>query len=288
MKIDLTDVSETQKTLAIEVPSDIVDAEIDRVAKEYAKQAKIPGFRPGKVPAAVVKQRFRDQILHDVMHGLIPRAVGDALRERSIEPVDSPDIRDVTLEEGKPLTFTAAVETVPTFDPGSLSTLTASRPPAAIGDKDVDEALQRLRERAAKYEAVEGRPVADGDTVVLDIARTSVDGSTDRHDAVSIELGSSANPPGFDANLIGLEPGGEKTFSVHFPDDYPVKEMAGSDVNYSVTVKELKHKALPELDDELAKDLKFDSLSALRDQIRTDLQEEADDNATRHVRSEVL
>jgi trigger factor len=288
MKTELTDVSETQKTLAIEVPSEIVDAEIDRVARDYARQAKIPGFRPGKVPAAVVKQRFREQILHDVMHGLIPRAVGDALRERSIEPVDSPDIRDVTLEEGKPLTFTAAVETVPSFDPGALSTLTAARPSTAIGDKEVDEALQRLRERGAKFEAVEGRPVADGDTVVLDIARTSADGGTDRHDDVSIELGSSANPPGFDANLIGLEPGAGKTFSVHFPDDYAVKEMAGSDVSYSVTVKELKHKALPELDDELAKDLKFDSLAALRDQVRTDLQEEADDHATRHVRSEVL
>ena len=112
--------------------------------------------------------------------------------------------------------------------------------------------------------------------------------STDRHEAVSIELGSAANPPGFDANLIGLEAGAEKTFNVHFPEDYPVTEMANSDVSYSVTVKELRHKALPALDDELAKDLKFESLAALRDQVRTDLQEEATDNATRHVRSEIL
>lgn len=288
MKIDLTDVSETQKTLTIEVPSEVVDAEIDRVARDYARQAKVPGFRPGKVPAGVAKQRFREQIMHDVMHELIPRSVGEALRERSIEPVDSPDIRDVTLEEGKPLTFTAAVETVPTFDPGSLTTLTAARPSAAIGDQQVDEALQRLRERGAKFEAVEGRPVADGDTIVLDISRTSADGSKDQHDDVSIELGSSANPPGFDANLIGLEPGGQKSFSVHFPDDYAVKEMAGTDVTYEVTVKAVKHKALPELDDELAKDLQFDSLAALRDQVRSDLQEEAADHAVRHVRSEVL
>src|SRR6188474_1607937 len=160
MKTEFTDVSETKKTLTIEIPSDIVDAEINKVAKDYSKQAKIPGFRPGKVPATLVKQRFKDQILHDVMHGLIPRAVEEALQERGIEPVDTPNIKDVALEEGQPLKFTAAIETVPPFDPGDLSTLTATRPAAAITDQAVDDTLARLRERGAKYEPVEGRGIA--------------------------------------------------------------------------------------------------------------------------------
>ena len=100
MKTEFTDVSETKKTLTIEIPSDIVDAEINKIAKDYSKQAKIPGFRPGKVPATIVKQRFKDQILHDVMHGLIPRAVEEALQERGIEPVDTPNIKDVELARG--------------------------------------------------------------------------------------------------------------------------------------------------------------------------------------------
>src|SRR5918993_5221153 len=129
MKTEFTDVSETQKTLTIEIPSEIVDAEIARVAKGYSEQAKIPGFRPGKVPATIVKQRFKDQILHDVMHGLIPRAVEEALQERGIEPVDTPNIKDVVLEEGRPLKFTAAVETVPSFDPGDLSSITLRQSP---------------------------------------------------------------------------------------------------------------------------------------------------------------
>ena len=112
MKTEFTDVSETKKTLTIEIPSDIVDAEINKVAKDYSKQAKIPGFRPGKVPATIVKQRFKDQILHDVMHGLIPRAVDEALQERGIEPVDTPNIKDVELHEGQPLKFTAAVKVI--------------------------------------------------------------------------------------------------------------------------------------------------------------------------------
>src|SRR5688572_4533695 len=135
MKTEFTDVSETQKTLTIEIPSDVVDAEINRVARDYTKQAKLPGFRPGKVPATVIKRRFRDQILHDVMHGLIPRAVEEALQERGIEPIDTPNIKDVALEEGQPLKFTAAIETVPPFDPGDLTTLSLHRPPVQVTDE---------------------------------------------------------------------------------------------------------------------------------------------------------
>jgi trigger factor len=289
MKTEFTDVSETKKTITIEIPSDIVTAEINKVAKDYSKQAKIPGFRPGKVPATIVKQRFKDQILHDVMHGLIPRAVEEALQERGIEPVDTPNIKDVVLEEGQPLKFTAAVETVPAFDPGDLSTLSATRPPTIVADEAVDQMLQRLRERAAKFEPVEGRAIADGDTAVLDIDRKDAGQEADRHENVSIEIGSAANPPGFDANLAGLNVGDEKTFTIHFPADYAVTEMADTDVTYSVKVKEIRRKVLPDLDDEFAKDLgAFDSLPALRDKVRTDLEEDARESATRQVRSAIL
>src|SRR5947199_10033577 len=128
MKADLVDVNETRKNLKIEIPHDIVDAEIDRVARDYSQKARIPGFRPGKAPARVIKQRFKDQILHDVMHDLIPRAVDDALRERGVEAIDTPDIRDVIVEEGQPLTFTASFDTVPTFEPGDYSTIALRRP----------------------------------------------------------------------------------------------------------------------------------------------------------------
>ena len=289
MKTEFTDVSETRKTLTIEIPSDIVDAEINKVAKGYSRQAKIPGFRPGKVPATIVKQRFKEQILHDVMHGLIPRAVDEALQERGIEPIDTPNIKDVVLEEGQPLTFTAAVETVPAFDPGDLTTLTATRPSAVVADAAVEQMLQRLRERAARFEPVEGRAIADGDTAVVDIDRKDADAESDRHENVSIEIGASANPPGFDANLIGMNSGQDKTFTVHFPEDYAVKEMANSDVVYTVKVKDIRRKVLPELDDEFAKDLgAFDSLPSLRDKVRADLEEEAQDSARRQVRSTVL
>ena len=132
MKAEFIDVSDTKKNLVVEIPSTVVDAEIDKVSRDYSRAARIPGFRPGKVPPKVVRQRFRDQILHDVAHGLIPRAVDEALRERGVEPVDTPDIRDVIVEEGQPLKFTATFETVPPIDPGDYSGVTLRQKSVSI------------------------------------------------------------------------------------------------------------------------------------------------------------
>jgi trigger factor len=289
MKTEFQDVSETQKNITIEIPSDVVDAEIDRVAKGYSKQARLPGFRPGKVPSNIIKQRFREQIHHDVMHDLIPRAVEEALQERGIEPVTTPDIKDVSLREGEPLKFTAAIETVPPFDPGDLSTISLRQSSSTIADDGVERTLERLRERGAKHETVEGRPLADGDTAVLEIDRTDPDGKVDHHDNVSVELGAEGNPPGFDQNLVGLNAGDEKTFAVHFPEDYPVTDMANIDVTYKVKLKEVRRKVLPALDDEFAKDVgDFESLAALRARVRADMETDAEQRAKQQVRTDLL
>src|SRR6478752_7348386 len=144
MKIDFIDINETRKNLVVEIPSTTVDAEFDKIARDYGKAARIPGFRPGKVPSKVVRQRFRDQILHDVAHGLIPRAVDEALRERGVEPVDTPDIRDVVVEEGQPLKFTASFETVPPIEPGDYASITLRHANTTIAESAVDDALNNL------------------------------------------------------------------------------------------------------------------------------------------------
>ena len=290
MKTEFTDVSETQKTLAIEIPLDVVDAEINRVARGYTKQVRLPGFRPGKAPQTLIKQRFREQILHDVMHDLIPRAVEEALQERGIEPVDTPNIKDVALEEGRPMTFTAAIETVPSFDPGDLSSITLERPPVQIGEDVVDDMLQRLRDRAGTFEPVEGRPVAEGDAVVLHLDRTGPDGQVDHHDDVTVQLGAPGNPPGFDAQLVGMSDGEARTFPIHFPESYPAStKLADTDQAYAITLKGIRRRVLPELDDEFAKDMgEFESLAALRERIGADLREEAEEKARRQVRSELF
>ena len=289
MKTEFTDISETQKALAIEIPTEVVDAEINRVARDYTKRARLPGFRPGKVPQSLIKKRFREQIHHDVMHDLIPRAVEAALQERGIEPVDTPSIKDVALEEGQPLTFTAAIETVPSFDPGDLSSMTLRQPPADVTADADDSVLQRLRERAGKYEPVEGRPVTDSDAVVLHLDRTGPDGQVDHHDDVTVQIGATGNPPGFDANLIGMSVGESKTFTIQFPDTYPAPDLANTAQTYAVTLKEIRRRVLPDLDDEFAKDVgAFDSLPALRERVLADLTGEAADNAKQQVRTQLL
>ncbi len=289
MKTALTDVNDTRKNLRVEIPSDIVDAEIARVSRDYSRKARIPGFRPGKAPPNVIKKRFKEQILHDVAHDLIPRAVDDALRERGVEALDTPDIRDVNVEEGQALTFTASFETLPPFEPGEYSTVSLRRSAHQVNDEAVTHGLERLRERAARFEPVEGRGVTDGDTVTLDLERKSANGEIDKHTDVAVELGAKANPPGFDEQLLGLEPGAQKTFAIHYPADYAITELANTDVSYAASVKSIKRRVLPALDDEFAKDLgDFPTLDALRARVREDLEHEARHAAERAVRADLM
>ncbi|MGE3512215.1 MAG: trigger factor [Vicinamibacterales bacterium] len=310
MKTDLVDVNETRKDLRVEIPSEIVDAQIARVAQDYSRRAKIPGFRPGKAPARVIKQRFKSEILHDVLHELVPRVLDDALRERGVEAVNTPDIRDVSVDEGQALTFTASFDTVPGFDPGDFAAITLKKPSTRVDDAAVDAALQRLRDRAAKMEPVEGRGLVDGDTATLDLERYSyTDGgkpaegeperaahepdapgvTKDAHTGVDVELGSKVNPPGFDVQLLGLEVGASKNFPIRYPADYAIGELAGTTVAYRVEVKGIKRRVLPDLDDEFAKDMgEFESLDALRARVRSDLEHEARHAAERETRAELM
>ncbi len=285
----LVDVTATRKQLSVEIPAEVVDASITRVTKAYARQARLPGFRPGKVPATVARQRFKAEILQDAARELVTRAVDDAIQQSGVEPVDSPDVADFAIDEGKPLAFTATFETVPDFEVGELASIVLQRPPTVVTEEAVEAALQQLRERAARMEPVEGRPAADGDTVVADMERTEASGESDRHEQVSVVIGAQGNPPGFDANLIGLSAGDTKTFTIHFAEDYPVPQLANTDVTYRVDVKEIRQRVLPPLDDDFARDVgQFDTLDALRTQVRSDLEQEAAVNAERAVRNALL
>jgi trigger factor len=298
MKVELIDVSETKKSLHVEVPQDMVDAEIARVARRYAQAARLPGFRPGKAPLPVVRQRFKDQILHDVAHDLVPRVVGDALRERGVAPVDTPKVRDLNLEEGKPLVFTAAVETAPPVDPGDLSTIRVQQTAVQVTEDEVDQALSRLRERLARVEPVTDREAQHGDTVVMDLTRRRLTGpqgaeipdeEPEAHTDVSAEIGAAGNPPGFDEGLLGLTADAARTFEITFPSDYEVEDLAGARMEYAVQAKALRRRVLPDLDDEFAKDLgEFTTLDDLRARIRQDLEEDAQRERRRKMRQQLL
>src|SRR3982751_3285669 len=166
MKTEIVDVNATRKNVKVEIPSDIVVAEIERIARDYSRKARVPGFRPGKTPPRVIKQRFKQEILHDVAHDLIPRAVDDALRAQGLEAVDTPDVRDVNIEEGRPLTFTASFDTLPAFDPGDLSTIAVRRAaPAPGGSSLLKAAASTAATRWSSTSSVakgRGKPTAAG------------------------------------------------------------------------------------------------------------------------------
>jgi trigger factor len=294
MKSELVDVNETRRDLSIEVPTEIVNEAIGHAAAKLGKQARIPGFRPGKVPVNVIRQRFKPQIMQDVAEHLVSKAVGDALVEKGVEPIATPDIKDLVLEEGKPLTFKASFDVVPSFDPGDLSTIAATEPSRAIEDEVVNQSLERLRDRNARFEAVEGGVVEAGHTVVVGLERRGTDkdgkqGEVDKHDQVNIELGAPSNPPGFDTQVIGMTAGSSKSFTITYPSDYAIPELAGGTVDYTVNLKEIKKRVVPALDDELAKDLgDFSSLEDLRKRVREDLEHEAMHAAERQLRQDVM
>ncbi len=300
MKHDFTDISDTRKALAVEIPHDSVEAEIENIARKYGKTAKVPGFRPGKVPTHVVRKRFMHEIMHDVAHTMIPRAIDSVLRERAIEPVDSPDVTDVVLEEGKPLTFKATFETLPSIDPGVYEGVVLTRNAAVLEVGEVDRTLSRLRQRAARFEPVEDRPSELGDTLLVDVVRTPrqklivMPGETAQPEKpetlenVSVEIGSPANPPGFDDNLIGVTAGADKSFETSYPDDFTIEELRNQTVGYHVTVKAIRKRVVPPLDDDLAKEMGFDTVEALRERVKEDLQREADVESERRLRADLL
>jgi trigger factor len=306
VKTEFTEVSETRKHLSFEVPADILNAEIDRVAKGYSKNAKVPGFRPGKVPSTVIKQRFRNEIMYEVANHLIPKIVGDALKERGLRPVATPDIKDVVLEEGRPLSFVADFETLPEIDPGDYTGLTVRKPPAVLEVGAVDHALEHMQQRAARWHPVEDRAAERGDTMLVDLVRTrrtsviempgegrpapgGADDKPEHVQSASLELGHASNPPGFDDHLIGTSQGDTRDFTVTYPADYQMPELASATVDYSVTVKAIRRKELLPLDDEFAKEVSdAETLDALRTKIREDLQREAEHESDHKVRHDLL
>ena len=297
MKTELTSLSETRKRLDIEIPAAKVDQAIDRLAKQLTKRAKVPGFRPGKVPISVVRQRFMSDILHDVSHDLVPPAVDTALRDHEMVPVETPDVHEISIDAGQPLTFHALFEVMPALEDLDYEALTLRRTPVKLDAAAAERALEELRRRASKLEQVTDRAVKSDDMVTLDLTRKGVAGPDgppetppeERHEGVSIELGSPANPPGFDDELVGLEPGDTKSFELTYPANHEPEDLADTTVAYNVEVKAIHRRELPELDDAFATSIgEFESLEALKERIASDLEREAKVESDREVRRDLL
>ena len=292
IKSDLRDLGACRKELTVEIPSATVDREIERISRRYGRSVKVQGFRPGKVPAGIVRTRFRDRILQDVAQKLIPGAVDDAVAEHDIEPVAAPEIRDVEVDDGKPLSFTALIETLPDIDPGDYTAFTLRQSPIQVDDEAVNQAIERLRQGRAHLEPVTERAAERGDILTIDLERRMPDqpGAAPEHlQDVRVEIGSDANPPGLDDELVGLETGAARSFTVTHAENDAVRRLAGRRASYAIEVKNVQRPVPPDLDDEFARSIgKFEDLGALRGQVETDLRAQAELEGRNEVRQDLL
>jgi trigger factor len=267
-----------KRELTIEIPADIIHAETESVVGRYQKLARIPGFRKGKVPASIVRQRFAEDIKNEIVEALVPRYFREETQKQNLSPVSQPRVTDLHLHEGEPLTFTASFEVLPDFKVAPYQDLHIVRLDTNVSDEDVENALNNLGQQHATYSAVdEERPLTDGDFAVVSFKGTPTESEQDADskpvevDEVMVEIGGQNTVPEFTQNLRGAKPGEQRDFDVKYADDFSDKRLAGKTMTYEVDIKAIKTRSVPDLNDEFAKELGADFTSL--DQLRTRLRE---------------
>jgi trigger factor len=289
LKVDYNEETSVRKSLAFEIEAEVVDREIAARAQHYARRVKIPGFRPGKIPPDVIKQRFKQQVLEDVAEKLVNQVVHEELEGRGLRPLATPKVTELKIDEGQPLTFKAVFETLPLVELPEYKGLQAKARRAEVDEAEVERELGRLRDEAARYDPIEGRAAQKGDFVVLNVDRRAPGEKTQRDESVVVEVGAEENHDDFNAALVGMSPGETKDVRLIYPPDHSTPSLAGQTRDYTIAMKAIKTKVLPALDDEFAKDLgEWDSLAALRDTVRARLREAAERKTDRELKNALL
>ena len=268
MKVEYNEETAVRKSLAFEIEPEVVEREVESRAKHYAKSVKIPGFRPGKIPVEVIKQRFRGQVMEDVVEKLVNKVVFDEIEGRGLRPLTTPKVEDLKIEENQPLTFRAVFETMPFVELPDYHGLEITTERANVPEEEIDKEIARLREGAARYDPAEDRPLRDGDHAVVDVDYTRDDGTKKHDENVLVEVGAESNHADLNAALVGMSPGDKKTVKIAYDAD-AAQGLAGRSVEYALELKAVKVKVVPAADDEFAKDLgEFGSLAELRERLR--------------------
>ena len=295
MKVSAEKIENQKVVLTIEVVAAELDKAEERACKRFASQVNIPGFRKGKAPRKIVEQHVGKQtVLQEAFDYFIaPEALAEALKDQKMEDiVTRPDIETVTLEEGKDVVFKATVVPRPEVKLGEYKGLKIAKDEVKVTDEDVDNQLKRMADHQAKMvEAPEGAAVEDGDFTTLDF-KGFVDGEAfegGEGKDYPLQIGSNSFIPGFETQLIGAKVGEEKDVNVKFPEEYHAKELAGKDATFKCTIRSIKHKELPAIDDAFAKAAsKFETLDELKADIRKNLTENAERKAENDRKAEAL
>jgi len=281
--------SETcKREIVIEIPADVIAKESEGVVTQFQRVARIPGFRKGHAPATLVRRHFKNDIRSELVQSLLPKFFDNAVKEKNFEVVGQPRFEDLKFEDGEPLTCKASFEVAPEFELGEYKGLEIEGESAQVTEEEVDKAVDELRQSAATYEDVQGRPTKDDDYVMVSYeGRDTKDAESAPIQSRSavVHLGGQGTVAAFTENLRGASPGEKREFDVPYPDDYPQKSLAGKTVHYAVSVESIKRKVLPPLDDELAKSAgDSETLADLRVKIREGLEK----RKARHVEHQAM
>jgi len=276
-------------SLEISVPVETVDTETERVVSSFQQRAKLPGFRPGKAPAGLVRKQFEGDIRQQVLEHLVPKFLDQELQKQDLKIVGTPDISDVHFHRGEPLRFKAEFEVFPEIELKDYQNLEVAYQDPQVTDDDIAKRIEEIRDQKADYSNVDPRPIQDGDYAVVSLESLSGTEQPVKQDEMMLHVGADDTLPAFTENLRGMSPGEEKDFEVTYPEDYGQPKLAGRTIRFHVVVKGIRKKELPEVNDEFAKDLgDFRTVDELREELRKRMLAQREQEAQRAAKDKLV
>ncbi len=292
ISVNITDEKDCRKIVSIEVPSEIFHGEKKRVLKKLVKTVSLPGFRKGKVPVGTIKSRFAEEIHNEAIKTVLPMVYEHALVKENVRPIGEPVFTDINVDDDSPLTFNVEIETAPEIELKTYKGLAGKPEKVKVTDENVEDVLRNIQQREVIYNVVE-HEAGSNDMVTIDYVPVNDDGEPEEDNRVSdypIQLGEEQLFPEFEKAIIGRKAGESDVAEINYPDDFKPERLAGLKIKYEFTVKEVKEKKLPEIDDEFASrvDEKFKTTGDLKADIKKRLIEEKERDALKKVEEEVI
>ncbi len=290
MKIEFTPrASEgVERHIQVSVPAEAVKDAEEKAARRYASTVRLPGFRPGKAPATVVRKKFGEAIRQEALETLVREAYQEFIEKESIKVAAQPHIHDLKFEEGKPLTFELHLEVRPTIELARTNGFRVQRPAASVTDEQVNEQLEQIRDEKATWTPVTEKPMP-GDMVNVQLATAAPGAEGSEGKSYPLVLGAGQAIPGIEELIMEAAPGETVERPVKWPDDFPDEAQRGQTKTVRITINEVKRKSAPPLDDALAREVgDFESLDALRQTVRSDMERHAGREIDASVRTQLI
>jgi len=291
MKVVVNELEGCKRGLEVEVPSEQVVEEVERSFKEYSRHARVPGFRQGKIPIDIVRRRFGKEVRDEVIGRMVRELSLKALEEKKLDPVTDPVLDEVNYEDGRPLTFKATFEVRPVVSVSDYHGIQVEITRRQVTDEMIEASVRELADRAAKLELVTDRPAQKGDFIVGTLSCRFIKGKGKNlaDEPLFLEAGAENNHPDFNAAILGTQAGDTRSFETAYPDEERAGSLRGATVAYTLLIKEIKKKVVPNIDDELAKELgNFQSLAELRERVKAGLDKRARAAEDAEARDKIL